>query len=95
LRKDFKKKYEKLFKEEEASEKKVQADIVKDQRKTIREDFLNNFFIPLRLKYEADIKKYKALFPIKESDISEQPAEYTNIYAFKETISQRKIEGFM
>ena len=48
LKKDYKKKYENLFKSEEAAEKKQQSDIVKDQRKAIRDDFLNNFFIPMR-----------------------------------------------
>lgn len=95
LKKEFKKKYEKLLKDEEATEKKAQADVVKEQRKVIRDDFLNNFFLPLRQKYEASLPKFQALFPLKESDLADQPAEYTNIYAFKETVSQRKIEGFM
>ena len=95
LKKDYKKKYDNLFKNEEANEKKHQADIVKDQRKAIRDDFLNNFFIPLRQAYEKDINKYKAIFPIKETEIAEAEASYHNIYAFKETVSQRKIEGFI
>jgi len=37
-----------LFKEEENQEKKVQNAFVKEKKKVIREDFLNNFFIPLR-----------------------------------------------
>lgn len=61
----------------------------------IRDDFLSNFFVPLRQTYEKDIEKYKALFPIKESDMAKDQATYHNIYAFKETLSQRKIEGFM
>jgi len=48
LKKEYKKKYEKLFKEEEAQEKKVQNAFVKEKKKVIRDDFLNNFFIPLR-----------------------------------------------
>ena len=72
LKKDYKKKYDVLFKNEEASEKKVQSDILKDKRKDIREDFLNNFFIPMRQSYEKDINKYKALFPIKDTDMSEE-----------------------
>jgi len=39
--------------------------------------------------------KYIALFPIKESDIAKEEVKFNNIYAFKETISQRKIEGFV
>jgi len=95
LSKDYKKKYEGLFKEEEINEKKQQADIQKDQRKLVRDDFLNNFFIPARQQYEKDMDKYRALFPIRESDMAKEQADYFNIYAFKETISQRKIEGFV
>lgn len=66
LKKDYKKKYEKMFKEQENTEKKEQGDIVKDQRKKVRDNFLNDFFIPLRQNYERDIEKFKKLFPIKE-----------------------------
>ena len=69
--------------------------MVKDQRKEVREDFLNNFFIPAREAYEKNINKYIALFPIKEADLEPKPAKYNNIFAFKETISSRKIDGFM
>ena len=58
LKKDYKKKYEKTFKEEESAEKKVQSDIVREKRRVIREDFLNNFFIPLRNNYEAKMDKF-------------------------------------
>ena len=58
LKKDYKKKYEKIFKEEESAEQKVQKDIVSEKRRIIREDFLNNFFIPLRQKYETKMHKF-------------------------------------
>ena len=48
LKKNYKTIYEQMFKDEQNAEKKVQNDIVKDKRKQIRDDFLNNFFIPLR-----------------------------------------------
>jgi len=70
LKKDYKKKYEQIFKDEENDEKKTQQDFVKLQRKQIRDDFLNNFFIPVRQEYEKNINKYKAIFPIKESDMA-------------------------
>jgi hypothetical protein len=92
LKKEYKKKYEQLFKNEEVTEKKVASDIVKDQRKKIRDDFLDNFFLPLRKQYEADIKKYENLFPIKENDIEKEQATTREIFAFKEVVSQRKIE---
>lgn len=92
LKKEYKKKYEQLFKNEETTEKKVASDIVKDQRKKIRDDFLDNFYLPLRRQYENDIDKYKNLFPIKEADMEKEPATTKDIYAFKEVISQRKVD---
>lgn len=92
LKKTYKTDYEKLFKEEESEEKKVQSDIVKDQRKKVRDDFLDNFFLPLRKRYEQDIEKYKALFPIKEGDISEKQEEFTSIFHYGEVVSTRQLE---
>ena len=80
LKKDYKKQYEPKVREEETKDKKEQTDIVKDQRKKIRENFLKNFFLPQRQAYEKDIGKYQALFPIKESDISTEVATIQNIY---------------
>lgn len=69
-----------MIDKERAQEKKVQDDIIKDKKKKIRDDFLDNFFIPLRREYESQINEYKALFPIKESDFESKPEEITNIY---------------
>ena len=38
---------------ERVQEKKVQDDIIKEQKKKIRDDFLDNFFVPLRREYES------------------------------------------
>jgi hypothetical protein len=43
--------------------------------------------VPLRNEYEADIKKYKALFPIKETDIAEEVVTINTIYQYGEVIS--------
>lgn len=80
LKKEYKKKYEKMFKDEEQQEKKLQNDIVKDKKKKIRDDFLNNFFLPLREQYEKDIKKYQAIFPIKDEDIAKDEHKYSSIF---------------
>lgn len=80
LKKDFKKKYEKIFKEEEQQDKKIQLDIVKEKKKEIREDFLNNFFLPLREKYEKNIQNFKDLFPIKDKDMETEETSYYSIY---------------
>ena len=93
LKKDYKKMYEQMFKEEEQTEKKTQTDLVKDQRKKIRDDFLNNFFIPLRTEYESNVNKYKAIFPIKESDMATEEVTIQNIYQFGEIINIRKLDN--
>ena len=91
LKKDYKQKYEKVQKEEEVSEKKIQGDIVREKRRVIREDFLNNFFIPLRRAYEEDIPKYEDLHPLKKNDLIER--EYHNIWFFGEVKSTRTLEN--
>jgi uncharacterized protein with WD repeat len=92
LKKEYKKIYEQMFKEEEQTEKKTNADLIKDQRKKIREDFLNNFFVPLRKEYESNIEKYKAIFPIKMADMAPEDIKVHNIYQFGEIINIRKLE---
>jgi hypothetical protein len=92
LKKDYKKLYENMFKEEEQSEKKTQTALVNDQRKQIRDDFLNNFFIPLRKEYESNIGKYKALFPIKDADMATETVRVENIYQYGEVINIRKLD---
>ena len=52
----------------------MQTDIQKEKKRIVREEFLNKFFLPLRRQYEENIGKYKAIFPIKETDIAETPA---------------------
>lgn len=92
LKKDYKKKYGPMVDKEQAQEKKAQNDIIKDKRKKIRDDFLENFFIPLRKEYEEDIDEYKALWPLKESDFAEKKEETFNIFQYMEEISNRKLD---
>lgn len=79
--------YEKTFNEEVNTAKKEQNDIIKDKRKQIRDDFLNNFYLPLREEYDDNIDKYKALFPIKEKDMAEEPITYKSVFLYGEVIS--------
>jgi hypothetical protein len=71
LKNDYKKKYGPIVDKEHAEEKKAQNDIIKDKRKKIRDNFLDNFFLPLRKEYEDNMDKYKALFPLKDSDMAD------------------------
>lgn len=95
LKKDYKKKYGDLFKDEETTDKKQQNDLIKEKRKKIRDDFLNNFFIPLRREFEEDIEKYKSLFPIKDSDIVQEEVAVSNIYQYNDVITTRKLENLL
>jgi len=92
LKKSYVDKYGKVFKTEEEADKKRQTDIVKDEKKKIRDDFLDNFFIPLRTEYEKDIEKYKKLFPIKETDMAEELAQTSHIYAYNDVKSTRNLD---
>jgi uncharacterized protein with WD repeat len=48
LKQEYKTKYQKLFKDEEKSEKKQTSNVLKEQKKMVRDEFLNSFFLPLR-----------------------------------------------
>ena len=55
MKKDARKKYKDIHFEEEAKEReKVEAE-VNAKKKAIRDEFLENFFLPLRRKYEQQI----------------------------------------
>lgn len=75
-------------------EKKVRNEALKEKRKRIRDDFLNNFFVPLRQQYEKDIKKYQDLFPIKEADMSDQAVITHDIYQHGDVVAQRTLDNF-
>jgi hypothetical protein len=81
-----------MFKEEEKSEKKAESSVVKESKKRIRDEFLSNFFIPLRKEFEDNISKYEKLWPIKEKDMRPDPVEIEIIYSYENVISERKIQ---
>lgn len=55
LKTDYRKKYGKIYREEEIKERNVIQGRVRDEKRVIRDEFLDNFFIPLRQKYEENI----------------------------------------
>lgn len=81
-----------MYKDEEATVKKERNDLERDKRKEVRDDFLNNFFIPMRRKYEENMDKYQAIFPLKDKDMAEEEVEYHSIYAHGEVMSTRKLD---
>ena len=61
------------------------------KRIAITEQFLESFFMPQRRKFEDDIEWYQTHWPIKDSDYEKEPVTVDHIYAFGETVSQKKI----
>jgi hypothetical protein len=58
LKADYRKNYGKKYKEEERKDTSQQQDEVRERKGTIIDEFLNNFFLPLRKKYEDEIEWY-------------------------------------
>lgn len=44
---------------------------VKKQKREVMDEFLNNFFIPLRQEFEKNRQQFEAMFPIKKDDFLE------------------------
>lgn len=92
LKTEYRAKYAKQFKEEEKKEKVEVNKVVKDEKKKVREEFLADFFLPLRQEFEKNAKKYEALWPFKSDDYLPEPMEIEVIYAYDNVVSERKIQ---
>ena len=64
--------YRKKYFEEEAKEREIVETEVNAKKKAIRDEFLDNFWLPLRRKYESNIDKYIALWPLKDDQFAEE-----------------------
>ncbi len=53
LKKEYKTKFLKQFKEEEDVGRKAENIVLQESKAKIREEFLNTFFIPLREEFES------------------------------------------
>ena len=65
-------KYGKQFKKEEQEEKKEFNRVVKEKKQKVREEFLSNFFLPLRKEFESKVDEFQKLWPLKEEDFLEE-----------------------
>ena len=92
LKQEYKTKFQKLFKEEEKTEKKQMNSVIKESKKKIREEFLNTFFVPLRKEFESQIDKYEALYPIKAKDMVDHPVEVQIIFSYETVVSETRIQ---
>jgi len=91
LKADYRKKYGKIYREEEIKERQVVQKKVRDEKKIIRDEFLFNFFTPLREKYEANMDQYEALWPLKESDMAEEDQVVDHVYHYGELLKTDKL----
>ena len=82
LKTDYRKKYGKVYREEELKERSVVQRKVRDEKKLVRDEFLNNFFLPLRRKYEENMEQYEALWPLKDSMMAEQDVIVDHVYHY-------------
>jgi len=89
LKKDYRKIYGKQHREEELKQRNKVNDNVRETKKGIRDEFLDNFFLPLRRQYEADMEKYKNLWPLKEADLVENTT-VSHVYQYGDLVETKK-----
>ena len=89
MKKSYHKKYKKKIEEEEEEQQKVAQEETNVRKKHERDQFLSEFFIPLRKDFEKNIKEYEKLFPIAQDNLVEIEQEV--IYSFAKEISEKKI----
>jgi len=65
-------------------------EVVRIQKKEIRDEFLNNFYIPRRMEYEEQIDKYAQLWPIKDADMAEESQDISFIFQYGEIKDQKR-----
>lgn len=91
LQKDYRKKYGKIYREEEIKERKLVQGKVRDEKKVVRDEFLNNFFLPLRRKYEQNMEQYEALWPLKDSQMAAEEQTVDHVYHYGELQKTEKL----
>lgn len=57
---------------------------MRDEKKVVRDEFLNNFFLPLRRKYEQNLEQYIELWPLKDSDMAAEETTVDHVYHYGE-----------
>ena len=82
LKTNYRKKYGKIYREEEFKERQVIQAKVRSEKKVVRDEFLENFFLPLRRKYEENIEQYEALFPVKEEHLAAEDQVIDHVYNY-------------
>lgn len=92
LKTNARKMYKDKYQEEEAKEREAVEAEVNAKKKAIRDTFLNDFYLPLRRKYEKDIPKYMELWSLKDDALAEEQATITHVYQYGDLLEKKEIE---
>jgi hypothetical protein len=92
LEKDYRTKYGKQYKEENFKDNTKQQDEVRERKAAVINKFLNEFFLPLRKKYEDDMSWYEQNWPLKPEDMEKEPATINHLYAYGDLQSTKKVD---
>ena len=82
IQKDYRKLYGKEYRKEEMAERAIIQQEINQKKKSVRDEFLANFFLPMRQKYENDMSKYQEMWPLKESDMAEEAVTVRHVYQY-------------
>ena len=91
LKADYRKNYGKVYREEEMKERQQIQSKVRDEKKIIRDEFLFNFFIPLRTKYEENIEQYEAMWPLKDEQMADEMQTVEHVYNYGDLQKTEKL----
>ena len=91
LQKDYRKKYGKTYREEEIKERQMIQSKIRNEKKVVRDEFLNNFWLPLRRKYEQNMDQYEELWPLKDQDYAAEEQTVEHVYNYGELQKTEKL----
>jgi len=82
--------YGKEYKEEEKQERAIIQEDIRIKKKAIRDEFLNNFYLPMRRRYEANIDQYKAMWPLKDDvQMDAEPVAVKHVYHYGDLLETK------
>ena len=64
---------------------------IREEKQRVRDDFLEEYFLPLRKEFEDQIEEFKALWPLKDADYEEEDVKVEIIYSYDNVISEKKV----
>jgi hypothetical protein len=67
------------------TDQEANNEVVRLNKKEIRDEFLNNFYLPRRQEYEDNIDKYISLWPLKDEQLAPETADITYIFQYGDT----------